>query len=136
MAEKSIFVLDTSALLALRGDEPGADRVEALLARAKAGQVRVLISFMSRMEILYILWREENEVAAREALRLIDSFRIEWVSCEAQILEVAASLKADGGLSSADSWIGATAITHGAILLHKDPEFSKFTQVAQEVLQN
>jgi predicted nucleic acid-binding protein len=136
MAEKHLFVLDTSALLALRGDEPGADRVQALLARAQSGQNRLLMSFMSRMEILYIVWREEGEVFARDALRLIDSFQIEWISCEPRILEIASSLKAGGGLSIADSWIGATAIAHQAILVHKDPEFSKFTEVLQEMLHS
>jgi predicted nucleic acid-binding protein len=136
MAEKNLFVLDTSALLALRGNEPGADRVETLLTRAKTGQNRLLISFMSRMEILYIIWREESEVSARDALRLIDSFRIEWVSCEPQILEIASSLKAAGGLSIADSWIGATAIARDAMLVHKDPEFSNFTEISQEMLRN
>jgi len=95
-----------------------------------------LISFMSRLEILYIIWREEGEVSARDALRLIDSFAIEWVSCEPQILEIASSLKASGGLSIADSWIGATAIARDAMLVHKDPEFSNFTEISQEMLRN
>ena len=135
MAEKNLFVLDTSAVLALRGDEPGADRVETLLSRAKNGQSRILISFMSRMDILYIVWREEGEASARDALRLIDSFRVEWVSCEARILEIASRLKAHGGLSIADSWIGATAIDRDATLVHKDPEFSKFKEISQEMLK-
>ena len=129
-------MLDTSALLALRGDEPGADRIETLLTRAKNGQTRLLICFMSRMEILYIVWREEGEISARDALRLIDSFTVEWVSCEARLLEIASSLKATGGLSIADSWIGATAIARDATLVHKDPEFSKFTAISQEMLRN
>ena len=98
MAETNLFVLDTSALLALRGDEAGADRVEALLSRARDNKCRLLISFMSRMEVLYLVWREEGELAAREALRLIDSFNIEWVSCEARILKIASRLNATGGL--------------------------------------
>ena len=91
---------------------------------------------MSRMEILYIVWREEGEISARDALRLIDSFTVEWVSCEARLLEIASSLKATGGLSIADSWIGATAIARDATLVHKDPEFSKFTAISQEMLRN
>lgn len=78
MADRNVFVLDTSALLALRGDEPGADRVETLLSHARNNQCRILISFMSRMEVLYIVWREEGETTARDALRQIDSFKIEW----------------------------------------------------------
>lgn len=135
MADKGVFVLDTSALLALRGDEPGADRVENLLSKSKSNTCILLISFMSRMELLYLVWREEGEEAAREALRLIDSFEIVWVSCEAAILELASRLKAQGGLSVADSWIGATAIAREATLVHKDPEFAKFREISQELLR-
>ena|SRR5688572_12194383 len=134
MAEENVFVLDTSALLALRGDEAGANRIETLLSRARDNKCRLLISFMSRMEVLYLIWREEGEQPAREALRLIDSFRVEWVSCEPRILEIASRLKGKGGLSIADSWIAATAVDRDATLVHKDPEFAKFGEVAQEFL--
>lgn len=135
MPPRGSFVLDTSALLALRGDEAGADRVEALLSQGKKKQCRLLLSFMSRMEVLYIVWRGEGEVAARQALRLLDSFAVEWVSCEPEILEIAARIKAHGKLSVADCWIGATAIAHGATLVHKDPEFEPFEEIPQEVLK-
>jgi predicted nucleic acid-binding protein len=135
MPPKNSFVLDTSALLALRGDESGADRVEALLSRAKKNQCQLLASFMSRMEVLYNVWRGEGEDAARHALRLMDSFAVQWVSCEPNILEIASRIKAHGGISVADSWIGATAIAYGATLVHKDPEFEPFKEIPQEILK-
>ena len=46
----------------------------------------------------------------------------------------AARLKANGGLSVADSRIGATAIIHNAVLVHKDPEFTKFGNILQKHL--
>jgi hypothetical protein len=46
------------------------------------------------MEVLYIVWQEEGEEAARHALRLMDSFAVGWVSCEPTILEIAARIKA------------------------------------------
>lgn len=135
MPPKPSFVLDTSALLALRGDESGADRVETLLSQAKKNQCRLLVSFMTRMEVLYIVWRAEGEEPARHALRLIDSFTVQWIACDANILESAARLKARGNLSVADSWIAATAIVHRATLLHKDPEFEPFHEIIQEILK-
>jgi predicted nucleic acid-binding protein len=87
------------------------------------------------MEILYIIWRAEGEEPARHALRLIDSFNLQWIACDADILENAARLKARGNLSVADSWIAATAIVHGATLLHKDPEFEGFNEIKQEALK-
>ena len=135
MPPKSAFVLDTSALLALRSDEAGADRVEALLLLAKREQCHLFVSFMSRMEVLYIVWREEGEQAAREALRLVDSFAVEWVSCDSDILEIASRLKAQGRLSLADCWIAGTAIVREATLVHKDPEFARFKEIPQEILR-
>lgn len=129
------YVLDTSAVLALRSDEPGADRVEKLLQQAVHGQSRLLLSFMTRMELLYCLWREEGEAKAREGLRLLDSFTVEWVSCAPDILEAAARIKRSGRISVADSWIGATALVHDATLVHKDPEFRAFTEIRQEPLR-
>jgi ribonuclease VapC len=134
MTVKNLFVLDTSALLALRGDEPGANRVAILLQQAARKQCRLLVSFMTRMEVLYLIWREEGEQAARDAIRLLDSFAIEWVTCEPKILEASAYVKSQGGLSVADSWIAGTAFRHEATLIHKDPEFAKFKEIAQEFL--
>ena len=89
---------------------------------------------MTRMELLYCIWRQEGEERAREALRLVDSFAVQWISCDAEILDVASRLKARSGLSVADSWIGATAMVQGATLVHKDPEFVKFRDIPQEIL--
>ncbi len=134
MAEPAHRVLDTSALLALRSNGPGADRVEQLLTAARRGRGRLLVSFMTRMELLYLIRRDEGEEAASTALRLVDSFPVAWVTCEPAILNAAASLKASGGLSVADSWIAATALVRGAVLVHRDPEYTALTQVAQESL--
>ena len=134
MAIKRTFVLDTSALLALRGDEAGADRVQALLVQASKKQCRLLVSFITRMELLYCIRREEGEHAAHEALRLVDSFDIDWISCEPHILERAAQIKSGGRISVADSWIGATAVVYAATLVHKDPEFEVLKDIPQEVL--
>lgn len=46
-----MYVLDTSAWLTLIEDESGADQVQELLEKARAGEVVVLVSFMSFMEV-------------------------------------------------------------------------------------
>src|SRR5437879_12831486 len=104
MAAERSFVLDTSALLALRGDEPGADRVHALLAQASKKRCRVLISFMSRMELFYCIRREEGENAAREALRLLDSFAIDWITCESGLVDRVAQIKRGERIYVDDRW--------------------------------
>jgi len=128
------FVLDTSALLALRSDESGAERVAELLRLGRRGKVKILVSFMTRMEILYRVTASEGEDPARTALRLIDAAGVSWVSCDPEILETAARFKVRGGLSVADAWIAATAATKHAVLVHKDPEFTSVREVDQERL--
>jgi len=133
-ARQGAHLLDTSALLAFRGNEKGADRVEQLLVSARKTGKPLLLSFMTRMELLYLIRRAEGVDAARSALSLVDSLPIEWIGCEPDILVQAAALKAAGGLSVADSWIAATAVVHGATLVHRDPEFLDVESVVQESL--
>jgi ribonuclease VapC len=61
------WLLDTSALLALRDDEDGAERVAQLLQAAQGGESRCLVCFMSRMEVLDRVWKDEGERQARLA---------------------------------------------------------------------
>ena len=63
----SRWLLDTSALLALRDDEDGAERVAQLLQAAQGGESRCLVCFMSRMEVLDRVWKDEGERQARLA---------------------------------------------------------------------
>ncbi len=126
------YVLDTSAILCLRSDEPGASRVEAVLRAAKGGRAAVLVSFMTHMEMLYRITRDEGEESAASAVRLLDAAGVEWVSCEPAILREAARIKVAGGLSVADAWIAATAVVRDAVLVHKDPEFRQVRHVRQE----
>ncbi len=135
MIDDELIVLDTSALLALRSDEPGADIVEKLLRKAEKTGRRLLASFMTRMELLCLIWRHEGEPAARRAMGIVDTFNIEWISCEREILERAARLKSRGDLSVADSWIAATAIIRVALLVHKDPEFQRIAEIRQHFLE-
>ena len=57
------YLLDTSALLTLRDDEPGADHVAELLALAGKNKVRCLGCFMTLMEVFYRVWKDEGEAA-------------------------------------------------------------------------
>src|SRR5262245_22069826 len=117
------YVLDTSALLALRDDEAGADRVHLIIDAARKRRATAYVSFMTRMELLYRIAASEGEDAATGALRLLDVLPLHWVTCEPAILVESARIKQRGGLSVADAWIAATAVARDAVLVHKDPEF-------------
>lgn len=120
------FLLDTSALLTLRDDEPGADTVAALL---KDPNAKCLGCFMTRMEILYRVWRDEGELAGKLALQQCLSLPVTWIELSDELLRRAAEIKALNALSLADAWIAAAAIEQDAVLVHKDPEFETLAVV-------
>jgi predicted nucleic acid-binding protein len=60
------FLLDTSAIFALTDREAGADRVEALLDRAAAGECALHVCAASLMEIFYIALQEQGEDEAAQ----------------------------------------------------------------------
>ncbi|MGB0723199.1 MAG: PIN domain-containing protein [Gammaproteobacteria bacterium] len=117
------YLLDTSALLTLRDDEPGAERVADLLAGAQAGSVWCGGCFISLMKVLYRVWKDEGEVTGRLAYEQCLALPIEWLRDADDLLEPAARFKATYPMSLADAWIAASAEMAGAVLVHKDPEF-------------
>ena len=128
------FLLDTSALICLRDDEPGADRVAQLLTQSDNDEVRCFGCFISRMEVLYRVWKDEGENEGRLAYEQIQALPIAWVHESKPLLEKAAAIKACYPLSLADAWIAASAILKQATLIHKDPEFRALDVVDQELL--
>ncbi len=127
------YLLDTSALLTLRDDEPGADRVAELLQSAADEKVRCYGCFISLMEVLYRVWRDEGEDQGRLAHQQCLSLPMTWVRDSDSLLLRAAELKAKHPLSLADAWIAACALEHNAVLVHKDPEFQPL-DIPQDLL--
>ena len=117
------YILDTSALLTLRDDEKGAKTVADLLTQALDNKVKCHACFISLMEILYRVWKDEGEQAGRIAYEMVQSLPIIWIHENTELLELSAKTKAQNSLSLADAWIAASAILENAILVHKDPEF-------------
>ena len=121
------FCLDTSAILTLRDDEPGAERVAMLLE----GTDPCFACFMTRMEVLYRVWKDEGERSGRLAYEQLQSLPIQWVDQTEPLLMEASRIKALHRLSVADAWIAAAALLSRATLLHKDPEFEAITELDQ-----
>ncbi len=67
--------------------------------------------------------RTRGSRPGRLAYEQCKSLPIHWVHESAELLEKAAELKATCRVSLADAWIAASALLHGATLVHKDPEF-------------
>ena len=117
------WLLDTSALLTLIEDEPGADRVAQALR-----QPTTILPWPVLLETHYVTLREEGQAEADRRVALIKQLKVEilWGVDEATLL-TASKLKADRRVSLADALVAAFAIRRGAVLLHKDPEFDALT---------
>jgi ribonuclease VapC len=115
-------VLDTSAVLAFWNNEEGAAMVEKVL-RESSQRKPVYLSFMTFMECRYRVWKVQGQSTADELFRSLKNLPVIRVDVDDVLIRTASELKAQHKLSVADSWIIATAITHSATLMHKDPEF-------------
>ena len=126
--KNKLFALDTSALLTLWNDEPGADVVERIL---KSKENRVIVPFMSYMECYYRIWKNCGREKGREIYGYLFTLPVERIDLSEDILQTAVEIKATCALSVADSWIIATARIRDAILVHKDPEFLQVKSTVQ-----
>jgi predicted nucleic acid-binding protein len=121
------FLLDTSALMALIEDEPGAERVEHLLTNETS-----IIPWAALMEVFYMTMREKgrDEAETRFSMLKQSPAQVLWEMSEA-ILLLAASIKAKNRVSFADSIMAGFAIHQNAILVHKDPELGALTGLVE-----
>ena len=119
-----VYVLDTSAVLAVLLAEPGYQTVTEILARTEedSGQ-SVLLPFMTLMEIQYRLLRDLSPEDALAAVRLVEAWPARVTESSPLWRQRAAEVKSRGGVSVADAWIASLALLHDAELVHKDPEF-------------
>jgi predicted nucleic acid-binding protein len=128
------YLLDTSALLTLRDDEQGAEEVAQILMQAEAEKVKVFGCFITLMEVLYRVWKDENEIAGKLAYTQCKSLPVVWLHESTELLEQAAKIKANYSVSLADAWIAACAVLQDAWLIHKDPEFVALDFIRQKLL--
>lgn len=128
--ENDRYLLDTSAVITLIEDEPGADRVQELLSSE-----RVLLPFIAVLETYYITLRESGEEEAGRRLFLLRQLPVRRLDAvDDRVIVSAGSLKAHHRLSFADCLVAAFAATQDAVLVHKDPEYDALGAVRQERL--
>jgi predicted nucleic acid-binding protein len=113
------YLLDTSALMALIEDEPGADRVEQIISEGRA-----VLPWPVLLEIYHMTRREHGQAEADRRYALASKLKVQVVwRMDEQILLTAGRLKAEHRISFADALIAAFALREGTTLVHKDPEY-------------
>lgn len=113
------YVLDTSAVMRLLFDEPGASEVQEIVE----GDQEVVLPFMAVMEVEYVLRRRLPEPRVEQIVATLRAWPVEIPESTPEWGQVAARVKARGGLSLGDAWIASCALQRDAFLLHRDPEF-------------
>jgi len=118
-----IFVLDSFAVLALLGREPGSQDVAKLLRRAQEEQARVLMTWVNAGEVAYIVERRWGVERLYLALAVMEATALEIVSVERGLALMAAHIKAKHAIAYADALAAALAQDFAATLVTGDPEF-------------
>ncbi len=127
MSHLQPYVLDTSAILCLYQDEPGAEIVQQVFTEQDSGTAEVFVSHMTLFELLYLVMSRKGSDEALAFLVKVRGLGMKEEWPDEDLLWDAARIKSTGGLSVADSFVVATAARLGAILVHKDPEFRRLS---------
>jgi ribonuclease VapC len=120
---RETYILDSFAVLALLGREPGSDSVASLLRRAEEGRARVLMTWVNAGEVAYIVERRWGAGRMYAALAALEASALELVVVDRELTLWAAHVKAEHPLAYADAFAAALARQAAATLVTGDPEF-------------
>ena len=110
------YTLDTSALIAYLAQEPGGERLAEIRHVAA-------IPFAAVTELYYTTWRRQGQPLADVTVQHVLDWRLPMLVPNERTSLFAGSLKARFRLGLADSFIAAFALSQGATLVTKDPDF-------------
>jgi uncharacterized protein with PIN domain len=117
------FVLDSFALMALLQDEPGAERVQALLEGAGRGEHELYMSVVSLGEVMYTIEDRRGVEAAQQTLAFIDQSPVQLMDVDRPLALAAARLKAVTGIGYADCFVAASAQLLDSTVVTGDLDF-------------
>jgi ribonuclease VapC len=117
------YVLDSFAVLALLGREPGSEEVARLLRQAQEGKAALLMTWVNAGEVAYIIERRWGRGRAYQALATLEAAGIQMAPMERDMALAAAHIKAEHPLAYADAFAAALAVNSHAALVTGDPEF-------------
>lgn len=118
------FVLDSSALLTLLLDRPGADKVGDLMEQALAGRRELSMSVINWGEVYYSVWRDRGPGFAHHFLKAIAQLPVALLPVDLDLTRQAAEFKANYNLPYADCFAAALAFERHATLATSDQDFT------------
>ena len=117
------FVLDSYAILALLGGEPGGEEVARLMRRAEAEDASLMMTWVNAGEVSYIVERRWGRDRLLQVLAVLEATALKMVPVERELALAGARIKAVKALAYADALAAALAISTDATLVTGDPEF-------------
>jgi predicted nucleic acid-binding protein len=117
-------VLDSYALLAFLREEPGEEKVTALLEEAGERDQAVHMTEASYAEVKYITVRKEGAARWEEIARELRALPIEFHPIDRNLADLAADIKVRYRISLADAFAAALAKELKAELVTGDMEFA------------
>lgn len=122
-------LLDSFAILALLGDEDGADRVADLLTDAVASDLPLLVNEINVGEVYHIVGRYRSLDEADRVIDHLESLPLEWIGNGRDEVLAAARVKARHPVSYADAFAIATAMRFDAVVVTGDREFESVDEL-------
>ena len=119
------YVMDSYAMIAFFEDEPGADKVAAILESLMHRRAKAYMSVINWGEVYYNTLRDQGVETADEVIEQLRQYPIELVDADKKLTYEAAKLKGRYRIAYADCF--AAALAHGldAAIVTGDPEFKK-----------
>ena len=117
------LVLDSFALLSFLRDEPGGEKVAALLEKAAQREQPLHMTEVNYAETQYIIRRKDGEAAWRVVAGELAALPIEFHPADRRLADLAADFKTRFKLSLADAFAAALAKIRNAELITGDQEF-------------
>jgi uncharacterized protein len=128
------LVLDAWAVMVwLKGQQPAADRMRALLEAADRRERRLAMNIVNLGEVFYLSVKARDLAFGRRVLETLQH-RVTTISAHDELVMLAATLKSRHAISYADGFAAATALLQEAPLVTGDPEI-KAMAAAEKALQ-
>ena len=118
-----VYVLDSFAVLALLGNEPGSQEVSEVFQKAQKCLAQVLMSWVNLGEVAYIVERRWGKEKVFQMLGIMEGTCIKLIEAGRELSLEAAIIKAKHPLAYADAFAVALAVRECGILITGTPEF-------------
>jgi predicted nucleic acid-binding protein len=105
-------------------DQGAAPRIEAIMQKADAGNLQLLMSWINVGEVYYIAAKRYGREKAERFLERLPSLPIRVVLPDETDIIAAARLKGSRRMAYANAFAAALAIREGATVITGDPELA------------